>query len=80
MSLNGSQEVKAHESQGWGKAAALSTKVALCLCVRVHVRVYVCANIVVVGEGMCVFGCRFNMMSGSECSIFGCQCVCVCAC
>lgn len=43
----------------------------LCACVCVYV------NIVVVGEGICVFGCRFNMMSGSECSIFGWQCVCL---
>ena len=35
MSLNGSQEVKAHQNHGWGKAAALLSKVALCLCVCV---------------------------------------------
>lgn len=71
MYLNGSQEVKAHQSHDWGKAAALVTKVALCLCVCVYV------NIMVVGEGMCVFVCKSNMMSGSECSIFGWERVCV---
>lgn len=31
MSLNESQEVKAHQNHGWGKAAAMFSKVALCL-------------------------------------------------
>lgn len=33
MSLNEIQEVKAHQSRGWAKAAALFIELALCLCV-----------------------------------------------
>ena len=67
MSLNGIQEVKAHRSQGWGKAAALFTEVPLCPCARVCV--CVCTWMLI----LCV---SFNMMSGSERSIFGWLCVC----
>lgn len=72
MTVNGSQEVKAHQSHGWGHGCCsihLSGFVPVC--------VFVYVNIVVVGEGARVFVCRLNMMSGSECSIFGWQCVCV---
>lgn len=41
------------------------------LCVGVHVDMYVDA--VEAGGGMCAFVCRFDIMSGSECSIFGWQ-------
>lgn len=72
MSVNGSQEVKAHQSHGWGhgcRSIHLSDFVPVC--------VFVYVNIVVIGEGTRVFVRRFKMMSGSECSIFGCQCVCI---
>lgn len=62
-SVNGSQEVKVHQSYGWGHGRCsihLSGFEPVCVCVCVLVYV----NIVVVGEGARVFVCRLNM-SGS---------------